>query len=95
MDDGLFEITNNHISMLATTNVNGGIIRCGGSWLNSTDGNFQPTGGLQSLLVPVAPVNIFTYTPIITSTTSPSIVRIKSRFIHQLLIWKLKMISQS
>lgn len=46
LNDGLFEITNNHISMTAASNINGGTIRCGGSFIAIFDGTFQPTGGL-------------------------------------------------
>ncbi|MCD4731077.1 MAG: hypothetical protein K8R74_10775, partial [Bacteroidales bacterium] len=46
LDAGLFEISNNHISMSASTAINGGTIRTGGSFIANVDGNFQPSGGI-------------------------------------------------
>ncbi len=46
---GLFEITNNHLRLNAVCSVSGGIIRSGGTFWASIDGNFQPSDGLVEL----------------------------------------------
>ncbi|MCF8367854.1 MAG: glycoside hydrolase [Bacteroidales bacterium] len=50
LNDGLFEITNNHLKILGSTSINGGIIRSGGSFIATASGNFQPTAGSVELI---------------------------------------------
>ena len=51
LSDGLFEITNNHISVKNSfvDNITGGIIRCGGTFNATTAGTFEPSGGTVEL----------------------------------------------
>ncbi|RLD58158.1 MAG: hypothetical protein DRJ05_08520 [Bacteroidetes bacterium] len=45
MSSGLFEQSNNHISMSGTSSVSGGLIRTGGTFGATPTGAFQPSGG--------------------------------------------------
>jgi len=51
LTDGLFEITNNHISIQSSfvDAITGGIIRCGGTFRATNAGTFEPSGGIVEL----------------------------------------------
>ena len=67
ISDGLFEVTNNSIlfNQYSTTNVTGGIIRCGAAFnasFGNTPGIFTPTGGVVEFVV--SPGNYYIYSPV-------------------------------
>ncbi|MCB0821917.1 MAG: exo-alpha-sialidase [Bacteroidales bacterium] len=45
LDNGIFEISDNHLNLPAVCTITGGTIRIGGSLFGTISGNFQPTGG--------------------------------------------------